>query len=705
MPSYPPHHSALARLFRPRAVAVVGASDDFSKYGGRVLTFLIRHGYSGRVIPVNPTADYVQGLRAYPSLVTAGKPADVAVVAVPPSQVSGAVEDATKAGVPFVVILTASFAETGEQGKRAEGELVATVRGGQTRLLGPNCLGYVSPSAHLVLSPSFAFDTDELRQGSIGLVTQSGAVMATTFNRANDAGIGFSGLVSVGNQADLDLCDVVAAYVADPNTRAICVHAEGFREFQRFLSVADDARREAKPLLLLKGGRTSSGARAALTHTASLVGDDLAFEAACLAHGVTLMDDADAMALAAHALVRWPRAVGDIAVVSNSGGHAVLTADRVQRSGRRLAALGPVTKRELKALLPVARESNPLDVGGMPRGTGPAVMGKALEVLQRDPAVGSVLVPITTTTDIDGLSAAAADVVATARKPIIVAFVPGSAADRPRSSFAAGGLPYVDRIDDGLRVLTALQMADPVVADVDPGAPPVGFPAVLPLHAGASPSALLAMAGMRVPDTRMVRSQQAAVAAAEELGYPVVAKLISGSAVHKSDIGAVVLHLGKPTDVEAAWDKLSGIALSMGEENPAVEMQHQILDAVELLIGAVHDPVVGATVTVGSGGILVELLRDIQVAPAPVSAATAQRLLERLRIWPVLEGYRGGPAFDFSAAADAIVRLSWLATRLGQSLKSLEVNPLMVLPRKGGVLAVDIRVETSSSVAPGPDHV
>ncbi len=293
-------------LLNPKSVAVIGATEDQTKFGGRLYRMLLKHHYAGVVYPINPRRAELFGLKAYPALGDTPAIPDMIVMAVPRPSVIENIAEAARLGVKCAIIITSKFSDEGKEGARIEADLVATARRGGMRLIGPNCLGVISPANRLVLCSSPALEADTLPQEPIGFVSQSGALMATVFDRARDRGIGFSHCVSVGNQADLELCDFLEYFIEDTRTGIVCAYVEGIKDPARFLVLADRAREVGKPILMVKAGRTAMGARAAYSHTASLAGSFAALEAVCRDRGVVLMDDLDAMVLLASSLGRYP---------------------------------------------------------------------------------------------------------------------------------------------------------------------------------------------------------------------------------------------------------------------------------------------------------------------------------------------------------------------------------------------------------------
>lgn len=543
------------------------------------------------------------------------------------------------------------------------------------------------------------------------MVSQSGALMGTLVSRGIDHGVGFSRCISVGNQADLDLCDFLEHLVQDDATGVVALYIEGLKDAARFAALARRAREAGKPVLAVKAGRSEEGARAARSHTASLAGSYAAFRAMCRDCGVVVMDDPDTMVLAADALVRLPKvptAGLGVAVMSGSGGSTAIVADQLPAAGLRMGTLSPATREAMAAWLPPSHVHLPVDTGGFLSGSsaeGIVAVGRAL---LDDPGIGALVCPATTQPRMAETAALYPPLARAAGKPVLYVATMGSVGDAGRQRLRDDGFPYFDRVADALGVLRALETEAALRRPPDPPTRPDGAG---PLSRLPGPGALtepeakrLAAAyGIPVARERQAATADAAVAAAEAIGYPVVLKGISRQVVHKSGLGLVRLRLGDADAVRAAFAAveaaLERAAPGSGEGCLVGEL---VLGGVaELILGARYDPAYGPLLLVGFGGVLVEALRDVQVAVAPVSAAAAAAMLRRLALWPVLAGDGAhGPATpapaDVAAAVDAAVRLSWLAADAGPRLAEMDLNPLIVREAGRGAVAVDAR----ATVAP-----
>lgn len=653
-------------VLAPRSVAVIGASEDVGKFGGRVLHHLVKHAYAGTILPINPNRDSLFGLTAYPSITAAPGPVDVAVIALPVAQLAGNIRACAEAGVRVCAVITAGLAEAGPEGRLLQDEIVAIARSHGMRLLGPNCLGFVNTRAGLALTSSFAMGVDRLTPGPVGIVSQSGALMATMFNFGYDRGVSFSKLVSVGNQADLTLEDFFEHLIDDPDTRAVALYVESLAQPARFRALLAAAKAKNKPVVVVKAGRGDAGARAALSHTAGLAGSFRAFAAVLESEGAVLSDDPEAAVTIADALARWGRRrTGGIAVASGSGGGAALSVDRLEQTGFPLAGDGPV------------------DLGSLPQAFAAATIRNALERVVADPATGALLYLMTTQPLMRETALLLAELGWTSGKPVLLVLSAGSVADDVRQALREQGYPYFDRSDDALRVLRAFEWKE----HGRPSAPPKGH-GLEPLLERESKT-LLVDAGILTTRESAVRDAAHAVAAAADIGFPVVLKLSSRAVSHKSDIGGVRLGVANAAAVREAFADLR--ALVPEEDFDGVLVQEQVSGVAELIVGAKWDDQFGPFVLVGSGGVFAEIIADTRIAPAPVGEEQALRLIESLRIAPVLAGARGRPAADVRAAAAVVTAVGRLAATLGPRLRELDINPLILRAEFQGAVAVDAR--------------
>ncbi|MBS0452160.1 MAG: acetate--CoA ligase family protein [Proteobacteria bacterium] len=694
----------LKTLLNPRSVAVIGASEDQTKFGGRLYKTLLQHKYAGEVYPINPGRDTLFGLKTFPSINATPKAPDMVIMALPRDKVKGEIAACAARGAKAGIIITSKFSDAGPEGLALEREVVAAAAEHGMRLIGPNCLGLISPTNKLVLCSSPALNVPSLIEAPIGFVSQSGALMGTLFDRSYGMGIGFSHCVSVGNQADLELCDFVEFLIEDERTQVICSYVEGIKSPQRFVELARRARAAGKPWLMVKAGATDDGSRAAYSHTASLAGDFAALKAICERENVVMMDDPLDMLSLARAMVRYPaRKVRDVAVITTSGGGGAISADQLSHAGIGLSRFNEATRTGLAEHYSEGQASNPIDVGGRKHEGTDELGVVTAELALADPATDLGLMVLTTAPDVPGLTRQLADGgerPAAAGKPTLYVMLPGRVAAPAREILVERGLPYVDTLAEAMAVLrgwkTWSTYQEPDAPVRPAGSAATAAPADGTLGEAAS-KALLAKAGMPVNGERLVRNADEAVDAAGTLGFPLVLKVVSPDIAHKSDVGGVALNIADAHDLRS---RLAAMQASVAKAAPdaridGYSLQKQESGELELIVGVRRDPQFGAQVVVGAGGVLVELLKDVAVLPAPIDAAAARRAVEGLKVAPLLRPYRGRGALDVDAVVDAIVRLSWLAHDLeggaaGRDFE-IEVNPLKVRLQGQGAVAVDAR--------------
>jgi acetyl-CoA synthetase (ADP-forming) len=702
---------AMARLCRPRAIAVIGASEDQGKFGGRVMHQLSRHGYAGTLYPINPRRGTVNGLTAYPSVSAVPEPPDAAVIAVPPAALAETVRDCAAGGVGVGIVITGNLAVDGDDGSALEAEIVAIARAGGMRLLGPNCLGVINAPARLAFSPSVTMAVDALPAGRVGIASQSGALMTAMFMRGHDAGVGFSSCISVGNQADLELADALRYLADDPDTGALCLYVEGVKDLARFREAAARARDAGKPVVAVKAGRTRAGAAMASSHTGSLAGSYEAFRALCERLGIVVTDSAEAAVLCADALARHgpPRAAG-LAVLSGSGGAAVLASDAVAADGTlEVARPSPATREALAAMTAQPVDAAMIDFGGYRTPFRIEEIRRTLDLLVADPAVGAMVYLMTPQPLMAEVGDAIATLVEDAGVPVAFVSTAGSVADAVHAGLRARGVAVHTGMDDALRVLRALMDHRWLSRAPSTGAVPTLDAAALedaaaPVSSGllAEPEAkrLLQAAGVPVTRGELARDEDAAAAAATAIGYPVVLKGVARGLVHKSDAGAVRLAIA---DEAALREAFAAVREAIASNAPQASFQGCLVQEMarggvaEIFVGARHDPQHGPVVLVGAGGVLVELMHDVAVLAAPVGTEEVAAKLRALACWPLLDGARGRPAADVAALAAVVSRVSALVACLGPRLVELDVNPVLVRVAGEGALALDARAVWAGS--------
>ncbi len=697
---------ALGRMLRPRGIALVGVSGRADNPMGRPLRYLREHGFAGGIYPVNPGYQELEGLPCYASLADVPGPVDLVLVLVPAERAADAVREAGAVGAAVAVVFASGFAETGEAGLAAQEALQAAGREAGVRVLGPNCQGIVHAPSGLVATFTAAADRELPASRGVAYVGQSGAVGGSVLDLATEMGLGLTTWVSTGNQADLDLVEVSAAVLADPEVRVVMLYVEAIADGAAYTALARQARQAGKHLVVLRSGRSTAGKRAAASHTGSMLGDDVGFVLASQEHGVVLVDDIDELlAVAGTISTECPSQGRRVAVVTTSGGAGSLAADRCEDLGLELPEVGTGTQDLLRPLIPsFGALTNPVDVTAQLFNRGAHAFGDVCRIVADDPAVDVVAVLLTMVTGKAG-AALAEDLVATAAslsKPLLVAWLAGQQLTvEGRHVFREAGMPVFGSVGELAR--TAALLAPPL-------SPATPTPSLAPApvldstrlrHVLDSGPDLLDAIGIRQPRSVLVTSGSAAREEVARLGAAAVLKLHAPTLAHKSEVGGVRLGVSEAT-AECVFDELLAAAAAHAVDDVAgVLVQEVVPPGIELILGATAgQDGFPPLVTVGFGGVTTELYQDVASGLAPVTPAQAYAMLRRLRAWPLLAGFRGAPPADVSAAVDALVRLGHTVVEAGSQLLELEINPLIVGAEGAGAVAVDVLVRTLDGALP-----
>jgi acyl-CoA synthetase (NDP forming) len=677
---------SLDALFSPRSIAVVGASATPTKIGGVPIDLLLRCGYTGRILPINPKADEIQGLPAFPSLRAVGEPIDLAVFAIPESAVSAAIDDAIASGVRAAVIFSAGYAEVGPEGEAAQARLAEQARAGGLRLIGPNCLGVMNVREHVYATFSPAPGIGRARPGSIGLVSQSGAFGAYAYSLARERGIGLSVWASTGNEVDIQVADVIEWMAHDPNTRVIMAYIEGCRDGDRLRRALASAHAARKPVVVVKVGRTALGAQAARSHTASLAGDDAVYDALFRQYGVYRARDIQEFFDVAHgaAVAGLPRN-DRIALFTLSGGVGAFMADEAADVGLDVAETSAAAQRQILDWVPFAAPRNPIDITGQVSNDR-SLIDRATRVVLEGGDYGAWL----------GFMAAAG--AGDSFWPVLEELAIGLRRDHPDTFLAVSTL-LGDARRDRLAELGVLTFAEPSAGVRTIGALArigAGFGRPVPPAAGDTPAAsvtlapgaldepaslaLLAAHGVPVIDARVAGDAQAAaaIAAAAPAGTRFAVKVVSPDILHKTDVGGVRLGV-PPAEAAAAFEAVTGAAR---RGQPAARIDGALLapmvaGGVECILGARDDPVFGPVVMFGLGGAFVEVLHDVSIRVAPLTRDDAMAMIREVRAFPLLDGARGRAKCDLDALAFALLAMSRLAMAARGTLDSIDVNPFV----------------------------
>jgi acetyltransferase len=698
----------LDKIFDPKRIAVFGASNKTTSVGFTVLRNLISSGFPGVVYPVNPKRESVQGIQAYPDTASLPHPPDLAVICTPAVTVPGIVRECGEAGTRGVLIISAGFREIGDEGRALEQEVLAEQKKFKgMRILGPNCLGIMVPG--IPLNASFAASTP--LKGHVGFISQSGALCTSVLDWANDEGIGFSHFISVGNAIDVGIGDLIDYLGMSSATRSIILYVESITGAREFMSAARAFSR-TKPIVAYKGGRFEESAQAAASHTGALAGVDAVYDAAFRRAGIERINEVSDMFDCAELLARQRPPRGDrLAVVTNAGGPGVMAIDALIGRAGRVAELADATIEALNECLPrFWSHGNPIDVLG---DAPPKRFADALQLTLDDDGVDAALVVLTpqAMTDATGTAEAVIEVAKKAHKPVLAAWMGGRMVSDGTQILGEGGVPTYKAPEMAVRAFMHLvnYARNLEVLHETPRDIPVDFQLdrrrlrglfdTLMTEGNAILSENVSKSFLEAYDIPVTKpclarnADEAVHVARDQCGYPVVMKIHSPDITHKTDVGGVALNLGGDDAVRAAFEKMvqtarqrcpdahiTGVTLQSMESHP---------NSFELLLGAKKDPVFGAVIMVGMGGIAAEVFRDRALGLPPLNEALTRRMLESLKSWPLLKGYRGKPGADIDRLIEIIMRFSYLVADY-PALQEVDVNPLLVTPDRA--IALDARI-------------
>ena len=693
----------LDAFFRPRAVAIIGASRERGKVGFSILDNMLKSGFGGPIYPVNPKANEIEGLKCYPDLAQVPDGVELAVLVIPPKACVSTLDVCAARGIQSAIVISAGFKEVGGEGVEIEKALRARVRELGMRIVGPNCLGVIDTKSRL--NATFAAGMPPV--GEIGFFSQSGALCTAILDWAIGNDVGFSKFISLGNKADTSEVDFIEALAADPGTHVIIGYIEGVENGRRFIQAARAASK-VKPLIIVKSGGTPAGARAASSHTGTLAGSENAFTAAFHQSGIIRAQSLEELFNFARAFSSQPLPKGPhLCIVTNAGGPGIIAADAVERSGGvKMATLQPETVERLrKALPPTAALYNPVDVIGDAKEDR---YRAALEAVAADRNVDGVLALSTpqAMTETEKFAEVVGQVAKQAGKPFFTAFMGEVSVVKAREVLRHHGIPQYPYPEPAVRTFEAMVRyqewreytpAPPREFTVDKGR--VALVVLEAKREGRTTVGeheareVVAAYGLRLPQNVLARTMDEAVEAAKRMGFPVALKIVSPEILHKTDVGGVRLNL---RDADAVAQGFSAIDTSVRRFFPhasihGIAVQEMVSGGKEVILGMTRDPQFGPLLMFGLGGIYVEALRDVAFRVAPIGPDEADAMIREIRSFPLLQGVRGEKPSDLGATVDALCRLSQLCADFPEILE-MDINPLLVKPEGEGAVAIDARL-------------
>lgn len=686
-------------MFNAKSVAVIGASESKGKIGYDLMISL-KNYYEGKIVPVNPKGGKILGIDAYKTITDYG-PVDLAVIVIPGQLVPNTIEECGEIGIKNIVVISAGFKEVDEAGAELERQIVELCKKYDIKLVGPNCLGIMDTTNKMNAS----FAADIANDGRLSFMTQSGAIMSAILDYSDKKNIGFSRIVSLGNKAGINENDCIIDFMEDENTGVIMAYLEGIVDGKGFMESSKKASK-VKPIVLIKSGTTAEGSAAVSSHTGTIAGADSAYDAAFKQSGVLRVTSLDEMMDYSRALALSPLPKGNkVAIITNAGGPGIMTTDAVIKEGLVLADLTEATTKKLEGYLPAAASvKNPVDVLG---DAGPDRYAYALDMVLQDPNVDAVIYLVTpqSVTDTEATARVAVDMVSRSDKPVICTFFGGTKCEPAEQVLYEEKIPNYLYPETAVKCIKALydytlikekEFAEPPVLDVDKDAAEKIIEASKEkgnYTLGLESLDLLKAYGIPTVGTAITETLEETVEAAENIGYPLVMKIVSPQISHKSDVGGIKLNLENADDVKEAYnDMMENIPKKEPDATlEGVQLQKMLSGGTEIIIGMVQDPTFGPMLMFGLGGIYVEVLKDVQFAIAPVNEEEARNMIKSIKTHELLEGIRGANPSDIDSLVDTILRISQLVTDFPE-INEFEINPMMVFDEGEGALAVDMRL-------------
>ncbi|MEM0203238.1 MAG: acetate--CoA ligase family protein [Archaeoglobaceae archaeon] len=670
-------------FFYPNSVALVGASAKKGSVGNVILKNLKKFG--GKIYAVNPNHTEIEGVECFDSIKSLPEVVDLAIIATPARTVPEIVEECGRNGIKNVIVISAGFRETGSEGAILEERVAEIARKHGIRLLGPNCLGVINPEINL----NATFSEIMPRKGKIAFLSQSGAFILAVILWAQKAKFGFSKIVSMGNKAVLSEADFLRFFATDEKTDAIMLYVEGIRNGREFMEIARKVAKE-KPIIVMKAGKTESGAKAASSHTGSLAGSYEIYKTAFEQCGVVVAETVEELFDFSFALSRFRRA-GRVAIVTNSGGPGVMASDAVEINGLELANFKKETIEELRKILPPsANFYNPVDILG---DADTERFIRALDAVEMDENVGSIVAILAPTAQIDYRKAV--DRVLTSKKPIFCCFMGLDELEEER--LIESRIPNFFDPSRAVKVISAIERyssfefrdSSIVKFEVDKESADKFFESVKGKFVGVEGMKLLECYGIKVAPFGIAQNVEEALEIADRIGYPVVLKVVSPDIVHKSDIGALKLNVTRDKLETEFFEMLSKVErLLPNARIEGVMVQKMISGGREVILGMKKDPYFGNVLMFGLGGIYVEVFKDVSFKIAPLSREDAYDMIKKVKSYPLLRGVRGEKGVDIDAIAETILRFSQLG--MDYPILEMEINPLKVF--EDGCVAIDFRM-------------
>ncbi|HEX5457945.1 MAG TPA: 4-hydroxybutyrate--CoA ligase [Candidatus Nitrosotalea sp.] len=690
----------------PKSIAIIGASDKEGSVG-RAITSNILKGYTGKILPISPTRETVFDKKAYKSVLDVPEEIDLAVVVTKNDVVPAVLEECGKKKIKGAIVITAGFKEVNEEGAKLERKLAEIAKQYNIKIIGPNCLGVMNLAPQTMMNSTFLKVTP--KSGGIALVSQSGAICAALVEDASAQGIGFSSVISMGNKVDLNEVDILKMLAEHDQTKVIVMYLEDMTNGREFLKICKQITRLnqlKKPVLVLKSGRSPEGAKAAMSHTGALMGSDEIYDALLTQSGAIRVDTMEELFDYAVAFSKQPLPLkGDLVIVSNAGGPAIISTDACSRMGIKMASIEDIRPQINAVIPPWGTSRNPVDI------VGDADFNRfdhVLNLVLAHPNVGSVITMCTPSATLDYNKLAEVVVTASKKynKTILASLMGLDEGIKNREILAEGGVPYYTYAEKAIRALKAMlrfsqwsQTSEGKIQQFK-----VNKKKVEQIFAKVKSEGrknlleeegqeVLKAYGFPVPKSILATKEKEATIAAKKIGYPVVMKIASPQIIHKSDAGGVKVGLKTPQEVKKAFKEIIKNAKKYNKKAviKGVLVQEMVKGGKETIVGSKQEPGFGSVVMFGMGGIYVEVLKDVTFRVAPVTDSEANEMISSIKTNKLLQGVRGEKPSDVAKLSDCIQRISQLVTDF-QEIKELDMNPVLVFEKGKGCKVVDVRI-------------
>ncbi|MEW9677839.1 acetate--CoA ligase family protein [Lentibacillus sp. L22] len=693
---------ALQQMLNPESVAIVGVSKDFTSISGKPLKNLIRHRFKGEIYPVNPKYDEIEGFTCYSSLLDIPGEVDVALIAVSHKRMLQILDECVQKEIYHLILFGSGFAEVGEGGKQLQEEVLERASKVGIHILGPNCIGLLNVKENIPLGFATSFETDAgFRSGNVGFASQSGALGFSLFGLAQEESIGFSYVVNTGNQMDVHTLDCMEYMLEDDDTDVVAGYLEGIPDGEMLIQLSKRAKQLGKPLILLKAGRSNLGKQAAMSHTASLTGSEVTFQAIAKQYGLVTVNDVDDMIDAMKIFARSKKAKGNrVVTVSNSGAAGIAMADYSEPLGLELTRLSRQTKTKIeKVIPPYGSALNPIDITAQAL-KEQDILTDTLEVLIDDDQVDVIVVQTTFGGELGKkICNKVAEIDQKTDKPIVVTITgTNELTGKGRAILQNKGVPvYTTSYKTMLAIkylvdFTTFCNKDDIVPSNQTFIINEGKEGIKGVWTEERVKQELSSLGIRAAQGTVIKDYNHLESAKDNLPYPVVGKIISDDVLHKTDAGGVKINIQNSKELEEACEEiLSSVKKNIPDAHIEGILVEEMIqdDGLEMFIGVKEDPEFGSLIVCGLGGIFIEVLKDVSIRKVPINRDEAYAMLRELKGYPMLEGVRGENHKDIHALTEALVRISEFASHYNGKIQEMDINPIRVFEEGKGIAALD----------------